>query len=49
LDLRRFRGLFKTENGARKGEHCPDREVARSVTFEYLEKASTTDAGYIRL
>jgi transposase len=20
--LRRFRGLFKTENGARKGEHC---------------------------
>ena len=22
LDLRRFRGLFKTENSARKGEHC---------------------------
>jgi hypothetical protein len=22
VDLRRFRGLFKTENSARKGEHC---------------------------
>src|SRR5829696_4839564 len=22
LDLHRFRGLFKTENSARKGEHC---------------------------
>ncbi len=22
MDLRRFRGLFKTENSARKGEHC---------------------------
>jgi hypothetical protein len=27
----------------------PDREVARSATFEYLGMAFTTDAGYIRL
>jgi hypothetical protein len=27
----------------------PDREVAKSAIFEYLWKAFTTDAGYIRL
>ena len=27
----------------------PDREVARSAIFEYLEKGFTTDAGYIPL
>ena len=25
LDLRRFRGLYKTENSAQKGEHCHER------------------------
>ena len=32
LDLRRFRGLFKAENSARKGEHChePDRPTGVS-------------------
>jgi hypothetical protein len=25
LDLPRFRGLYKTENSARKGEHCHER------------------------
>jgi hypothetical protein len=37
LDLRRFRGLFKTENSARKGEQChehawPTRQTTQKKT-----------------
>jgi hypothetical protein len=38
LDLRRFRGLFKTENSARKGEHCHER--TRPTHRSFAEKLS---------
>src|SRR5215211_5383224 len=33
LDLRRFRGLFKTENSARKGEHCHEQTLPTHRNF----------------
>ena len=38
LDLRRFRGLFQTENSARKGEHC--HEQTRPTHRSFAEKLS---------
>src|SRR5215207_1174999 len=38
LDLHRFRGLFETENGARKGEHC--HEQSRPTPRSFAEKLS---------
>jgi CRP/FNR family cyclic AMP-dependent transcriptional regulator len=38
VDLRRFRGLFKTENSARKGEHC--HEQTRPTHRSFAEKLS---------
>src|SRR5215211_8384222 len=38
LDLRRFRGLFQTENSARKGEHC--HEQTRHTHRSFAEKLS---------
>src|SRR5215208_2843543 len=33
VDLRRFRGLFKTENSARKGEHCHEQTLPTHRNF----------------
>jgi transposase len=38
LDLRRFRGLFKTEDSARKGEQC--HEQTRPTLRSFAEKLS---------
>jgi hypothetical protein len=38
VDLRRFRGLFKTENSARKGEHC--HEQTHPTHRSFAEKLS---------
>ena len=38
VDLHRFRGLFKTENSARKGEHC--HEQTRPTHRSFAEKLS---------
>jgi hypothetical protein len=38
VDLRRFRGLFETENSARKGEHC--HEQTRPTHRSFAEKLS---------
>ena len=38
LDLHRFRGLSKTENNARKGEHC--HEHTRPTRRSFAEKLS---------
>jgi hypothetical protein len=38
LDLRRFRGLFQTENSARKGEQCHER--TRPTHRSFAEKLS---------
>src|SRR5215204_6871462 len=38
LDLHRFRGLFETENSARKGEHC--HEQTRPTHQNFAEKLS---------
>ena len=38
LDLHRFRGLFETENSARKGEHC--HEQTRPTHRSFAEKLS---------
>jgi hypothetical protein len=33
MDLRRFRGVFQTENSARKGEHCHERTLPTHRSF----------------
>jgi hypothetical protein len=38
LDLRRFRGLFETENSTRKGEHC--HEQTRPTHRSFAKKLS---------
>src|SRR5215217_2812129 len=38
MDLRRFRGLFQTENGTRKGEQC--HEQTRPIHRSFAEKLS---------
>src|SRR5215213_6896591 len=38
VDLRRFRGLFRTENGTRKGEQC--HEQTRPIHPSFAEKLS---------
>jgi hypothetical protein len=38
LDLHRFRGLFQTENSARKGEQC--HEQTRPIPRSFAEKLS---------
>jgi hypothetical protein len=38
VDLHRFRGLFKTENGARKGEDC--HEQTRPTHRSFAQKLS---------
>jgi hypothetical protein len=38
MDLRRFRGLFQTENSTRKGEQC--HEQTRPIRRSFAEKLS---------